>query len=295
MPERMGPPERRTASIKPALVMAGILALIASALLGANLFGIRDSLMGSAVPSSKPAAVSPFVRVGSAAHGPSTVLRSQPWWQGLAELKGRGGDTSSIAIGAEAIEWRIRWQCQRGVLVVRTSVRSSPLIDAKCPASGSVTETRPGRYDLKINTQSPWRLRIDQQVDVPLIEPPLAAMQPGSSTIVATGKFRRIDQYATGRVAFYRVGSGRYLMRLSNFYVTPNIDLEVRLSPLRSPHSTHEYLSAPSRHLAPLDVTAGSLNFSVPAQVDPMQYHSVVIWCPLISSAYAAAPLRGAT
>lgn len=33
------------------------------------------------------------------------------------------------------------------------------------------------------------------------------------------------------------------------------------------------------------------MNFAVPAEVDPAQYRSVVIWCPLIDSAYAAATL----
>lgn len=293
MPEVTGSPERRTGRIKPALGAVGILALIASALLGANLFGIRDSLMGSGVPSSKPAAVSPFVRIGARGHGPSTVLRSQPWWQQVAALDGRGSETPSVTIGTGAIQWRIRWECRDGVLMVRTAAQSSPLIHAQCPSGGSTTETHPGRYELEVNARGPWKLRIEQQVDVPLIESPLPAMRAGSSEIVATGRFRRIDQFATGRVAFFRLSTGRYLMRLSNFYVTPNVDLEVRLSPLRSPRSTREYLSSPSTHVAPLDVTAGSLNFSVPVDADPTHYHSVVIWCPLISSAYAAAPLRG--
>jgi hypothetical protein len=41
-------------------------------------------------------------------------------------------------------------------------------------------------------------------------------------------------------------------------------------------------------------VTAGSLNFMVPAGVGPNQYRSVVVWCPLIDSAYAAVTLRPA-
>jgi len=44
--------------------------------------------------------------------------------------------------------------------------------------------------------------------------------------------------------------------------------------------------------VAPLEITVGSLNFSLPADIDPMQYKSVVIWCRLIDSAYAAATLK---
>ncbi|HSH59190.1 MAG TPA: hypothetical protein VK988_06010 [Acidimicrobiales bacterium] len=72
--------------------------------------------------------------------------------------------------------------------------------------------------------------------------------------------------------------------------MTPNVDLEIRLSPLEAPRSTAEFMSAPSALVAPLDVTAGSMNFAVPADVDPSQYRSVVIRCPLIDSAYAAHP-----
>ena len=39
---------------------------------------------------------------------------------------------------------------------------------------------------------------------------------------------------------------------------------------------------------APLDVTTGSLNFTLPPDVNPARYRSVVVWCPIIDSAYAA-------
>jgi hypothetical protein len=61
---------------------------------------------------------------------------------------------------------------------------------------------------------------------------------------------------------------------------------------LRAPRSTRQYLSAPSKNVAALDITAGSMNFVLPAGVDPTRYRSVVIWCPIITSAYAAATIR---
>ena len=73
--------------------------------------------------------------------------------------------------------------------------------------------------------------------------------------------------------------------------MTANIDLEIRLHPLRKPRTTRDYLSAPAKLAAPLDVTTGSMNFVLPAGVDPRRYRSVVIWCPIITSAYAAATL----
>jgi hypothetical protein len=45
-------------------------------------------------------------------------------------------------------------------------------------------------------------------------------------------------------------------------------------------------------YAAPLDITTGSLNFTLPPDVNPARYKSLVVWCPIIDSAYAAATLR---
>ncbi len=286
---RRSPPRVRA---KRAGEVVGIALLAASGILGGNLLGIRDRLLGSGVPLPRAAAVSAFVPVGSSERGQETVLRSQPWWQGVALLQGAGSATPNLSIAVGAIQWRARWSCASGRLVVRLGRRAAPLIDASCPAAGATEATASGRLMLPVEAGGPWKLAVDQQVDVPLIEPPLPTITaPGTATVVI-GAFQRIDQFATGRVAVYRLSSGGYAMRFTNFYVTPNVDLEVRLSTLRSPRSTAQYLSAPSAHVAPLNITAGSLNFIVPRGIDLTPYHSVVIWCPLISSAYAQAPLR---
>jgi len=68
-------------------------------------------------------------------------------------------------------------------------------------------------------------------------------------------------------------------------------DLELRMSTLETPHTTQEVIAARSELVAPMDVTAGSLNYAVPATVDPTQFRSLYIWCVPINSAYAAATL----
>ncbi len=274
--------------------LLGIVAVCAAAVLGGNLLGLRDSLLGSATPAPKPVAVSPFAQIASMGKRQSTVLRSQPWWQGVDQLQGGAGTTlHSFSVDRSAAQWRAKWSCQRGSLTVRVAGRAAPLIAAQCPQAGTgvAFATQTGSTKLSVSAAGPWKLQVDQQVDVPLVEPPLPSMTaPGTSTAFSSGLYR-IDQIGTGRMTIYRLATGRYVMRLAGFYITPNVDLEIRLSPLRSPHSTHQYLSAPSVLVAPLDITTGSLNFTVPSTVDPTKYHSVVIWCPLINSAYAAAPL----
>ena len=283
MTDASGSTTRRVAPI------AGLLVLVASFVVAADLFGTRQALFGSATPAPQPSA---FSRVDSSpANSPRSVLRSQPWWQQVGRYSGVGSSEPDLfRIADGAIQWRVTWGCERGRFVVRTP-GEPPLIDEPC-AERRVSElTKHPAGGMMIETTGRWTARVEQQVDVPLIEPPLKAMRASGASTIATGRFYRIDQVGRGRVTIYRLANGRHALRLTDFYVTANIDLEIRLSPLRKPRTTRQYLSAPARFVAPLDVTTGSMNFRVPAGVDPRRYRSVVIWCPLITSAYAAATL----
>lgn len=268
----------------------GLLVLVASFVLGADLFGVRAAVFGSA---TAPPRQSAFSRVaGSAATSTKTVLRSQPWWQQVGSYRGTGPSAADLfRIGDGAIQWRATWSCQTGRFVVRAPGEPRPVIDELCAGRGHKELTKRFSAGLQVQAEGAWTLRVEQQVDVPLVERPLAAMSAAGTRTAATGRFYRIDQVGRGRVTIYRLASGRYALRLRNFYVTANVDLEIRLSRLRRPRSTRRYRSAPSTFVAPLDVTTGSMNFLVPAGVDPSRYGSVVIWCPTITSAYAAATL----
>jgi hypothetical protein len=281
-----------TSPTRRGLATAGVVVLAAGALFGGNVFGVRDSVFGSATPAPKASAVSPFVSVGSTRAGAKTVLRSQPWWQGVARLHGTGPQTAaSFNIDSGASQWRAQWRCTQGRMVVTVSGQAGPLVDAGCPGAGTAYSTRPGSTRLAIAATAAWQLRIDQQVDVPIDEPPLPSMSAPGTSIAARARFYRMAQVGVGQLTFYRLATGKYVLRLSSFYITPNVDLQIRLSPLHAPRTTKQYLSAPSVLVAPLNITAGSLNFDVPPSVDPTKYRSVVIWCPLIDSAYAGATL----
>lgn len=272
----------------------GLLAVVASLVVGGDLFGARDALFGSATAAPATPA---FSRIASdtPANAPKTVLRSQAWWQDVGRYTGAAGSTSTrpFAISTGAIQWRMRWTCATGRFVVRAADGQAPLVEEPCNGSERTTEetTKVGR-GVRVTASGPWQMQVQQQVDVPLDEPPLAAMRQAGTRRTATGSFYRVDQVGKGRLTFYRLADGRRALRLEDFYVTPNIDLEVRLSPLRHPRSTKQYLSAPSRLVKPLDVTAGSMNFAVPDGVDPKRFRSVVIWCENLRTAYAAATLR---
>ncbi len=284
---------RMTAAARRAGPGLGLAVLTASLVIGADLFGAREALLGSAAPPPRAAASSrdPFSRVDTSRVPVETVLRSYPWWQEVARLQGAKG-TPTFKISDDASQWRVSWECRRGRFVVRSAAAAKPLIDAPC--AGRRTTEITGNPDgaLQIAANGPWRARVEQQVDVPLVEPPLPAMSAPGTRKVANGKFYRIDQVGRGRMTIYRLASGRYALRLRNFYVTPKVDLELRLSSLRAPKSTPQYLRAPSKRVATLDITAGSMNFVLPAGIDPGRYRSIVVWCPPVASAYAAATLE---
>lgn len=274
----------------------GLVALAVSALVGGNAFDLREQLMGSVTPAARPAAVSRGGEGPAATPAPAepaeTVLSSQPWWQGIATLEGEGSaSTDAFTVVDGAIQWRVTATCTDGALSVGSPAGDDPLIEGPCGATEVGYGTDPGTTSLQVEASGAWQLQVEQQIDVPLVEAPTPAMTAAETVVAATGDFYRIDQAETGAVTVYRLADGTHALRLDDFYVTPNVDLEIHLSPLEAPQTTEEFMAAPSVEVAPLDVTAGSMNFAVPAEVDPSQYRSVVIWCPLINSAYAGASL----
>ncbi|MDQ6836983.1 MAG: DM13 domain-containing protein [Actinomycetota bacterium] len=271
----------------------GLVVLTASAVFAANPSGVRDRLLGSAVAAPAAVAVSRNAGPGTPAAPVKSVLRSQPWWQGVRTLSGSGPTTvPAFTITGNALQWRAQWTCQTGHLRVVVPGRPQPVVDTGCPGPGVGYATTTGVTSLHVSAEGPWQIQVDQQVDVPLDQAPLPATTAPGAAPTSAGSFYRVDQVGTGTVTIYRLADGTYALRLGDFYVTPNTDLEVRLSSLPAPHSTLDYTSAPSARVAFLDVTAGSLNFVVPAGVDPTQYRSVVLWCDRLHSAYAAATLN---
>lgn len=277
---------------RPLVASVGLVLVVATAVLGSNLFGFRDRLFGSATPDPAPAVVSRVAGAGTAPTAEPTRLRSQPWWQAVTTLEGSGSTTAApVTIDGSAIQWRVRWTCETGRLVVQAPQRPTPLVDSACPGGDDGLATRTGVVTMKVTADGPWKLEVEQQVDVPLIEPPLPAMSAPGAVVLARGSLYNIDKTGTGTLTIYRLADGSRALRLDNFYVTPSPELEVRLSPLKEPKSSPEYIASPSELITTLDVTTGSVNIAIPDSIDLTKYGSVVIWCQPVDSAYAAVTL----
>lgn len=271
---------RRIGGVALVVVVAG------SAVYGANLFGIRDRI--------EPVAKIPT----PAAHGvpPSgngqPVLASYPWWQPVTTLQGTGSETETVAIGGGALQWRVQWSCQTGHLTV-TAHPAAPtqLASASCPGNGEQITVSTGSVTLDVAASGPWTLRVDQQVDVPLEQTPLPAMSAPGAVAISTGTFYAIDQNGSGTATIFRLADGSYALRLDNFFASPNTGLQIQLSTQASPHSDGDVTGSQIAVVTDLTQTAGSFNFTIPSGIDPTRYHSLVVWCVNLRTAYAAANL----
>ena len=274
----------------------GVAVIVVSAVISSNVFAVRDRLFGTATPDAAAPAVGrvagPPEQGAPAVPAAPTSLRSQPWWQDVWVLDGAGTATApAFTIADGAVQWRITWTCQSGRLVVRSPKQSRPVVDGACAAGGVGYGVGSGPVSLQVTADGPWHFEIAQQLDTPLVEPPLAAMTAPGASKLASGSFYDIDRTGTGRVTLYRQADGAYSFRLEDFFVSPTEDLELRLSPLEAPRNSEEFMRSPSELVVRLDVTAGTMNYPVPAGVDPTRFRSVVVWCGPINSAYAAATL----
>ena len=269
-----------------------VVVLAVVCVVGSNAFLIRDRLLGTALPDPVAPVTSRAADGPSVGEQPERVsLRSAPWWQAVTAVEGTGSTTSvPFSIDPRAIEWRVTWSCSAGRLVVREPGQR-PLVDAQCP-QGVGHATRRGQANLEVTAEGPWRIEVEQRLDTPLVEPLLPAMTAPGTKALAAGSFYKVDRVGTGDLTIYDQADGRYSVRLDDFWSTPTASLQLRLSTAESPKTTAEYLSSRSQLLTVLDVTAGSLNYTAPAGVDPPEFRSVVIWNPSDNSAYAAARLE---
>ena len=291
----------RRSSLRSALGGLIVAFLAVSAVYGGGFFGLRDALPP---PATKAAtATGPgsggFTSVSSEGAAAS-ARRSQPWWQPVATVSGSGAEeTRPFESADHAIQWRIAWQCERGAFSLQPRRPSGkpfghPLAQTSSgPEKGVGYSVERGPTSLAVRARGPWRARVEQQVDLPLVEPPLPAMTSRRGRVLARGKFGGVDRDGSGEVRIHRLRDGSAALRLENFYVSPNVDLEVWLSESPGPRTTRQARRAPFRRVSFLEATAGSMNLRVPDGVDLGRYRSVVIWCEITHNAYAAAPLRG--
>lgn len=271
-----------------------LLASLAMLVLLAACGGESDSSRAAA-PAVR-ASGAPVTAAPTTTAQPGDSRRSQPYWVQVAEFNGSGDTTTeAFTISPGALQWRVFFHCQTGpftALPLKDSTQQlkRPLADGVgCEQEGKGFAVETGRFTLKITTPATWDIRVEQQVDTPLVEAP----PPGIASAQTLGRttFYGVDRKGEGTAILYKMPDGTQLIRLEDFFVTVNSDLEIRMSPLAAPKTTDEIARAPFSPVAPLKATLGSMNYPVPPNVDLTKFKSIVIWCEITHNAYSAAAL----
>lgn len=235
---------------------------------------------------------------GQPAAGVPVALRSLPYWEPVTTLRGQGDATTrSFRIGAEAVQWRVTWSCSTGSLAMQ-AVRGGEAVGRRdlvpeqdCAEEQQGFSVAEGELALEVRADGGWTAVVEQQVDRPKDEPALPEMSAAGASVLSTGRFYGVDRTGEGSITVHRLPDGRHALRLSDFFVSINADLEIWLSKAREPRSTAQAAAADFVSVAALEATAGDLNVVLPAGTDPADYRSIVIWCEITRNAYAAAAL----
>ncbi len=242
-------------------------------------------------------AADPFTAVSRQPGLTRTARRAAPRWQPVARFAGTAPAVRPVAIASGAIQWRARWRCTSGKLALAVEPRprsASRRSGGRCPGSGESSWVQTGDQRLRVTATGRWSVVVEQQVDTPIDEPPLAAMSARGARVLATGSFYPVERKGSGRARLYRLADGRAALRLEPFRTSSNTDLYVWLSVARRPRTTKQAVRARRLgRLIALKSTIGPQNYVLPASVDPQDIRSIVIWCVPIQIVYTAAALRG--
>ena len=217
--------------------------------------------------------------------------RAAPRWEQLKVVTGNAPMEVPVNIAAGAIQWRVKWDCERGKMVINTTPpppRSGPLVDSSCPDNGEGFSVLQGDIRLAIDASGPWKATVEQQVDTPLDEPPLPEM--ATARVLGRGDFYNVDKTGKGTAILYELPDGRRALRFEpGFEVLNDPDLVVWLSEATAPKTSKEVDDSPHVEIAALKSTKGSQNYIVPDDLPISRIGSVALYCVPVPSIYIAA------
>ena len=219
--------------------------------------------------------------------------RAAPRWEQVRVLTGNAPIEVPVTITPGAIQWRVKWDCENGKMVINTTPpppRSGPLVDSACPDNGEGFSVLQGDVKLAIDASGPWKATVEQQVDTPLDEPPLPEM--ATARVLGRGDFYNVDKTGKGTAILYELPDGRRALRFEpGFQVLNDPDLVVWLSEAAAPKTSKEVDDSPHVEIAALKSTRGSQNYIVPDDLPIGRIGSVALYCVPVPSIYIAASL----
>ena len=219
--------------------------------------------------------------------------RAAPRWEQVKVLTGNAPTEVPVTIAPGAIQWRVKWDCETGKMVINTTPpppRSGPLVDSPCPDNGEGFSVLQGDVKLTIQASGPWKATVEQQVDTPLDEPPLPEM--ATARVLGRGDFYNVEKTGAGTAILYQLADGRRALRFEpGFEVLNDPDLVVWLSEATGAKTSKEFDDSPHVEIAALKSTKGSQNYIVPDDLPISRIGSVALYCVPVPSIYIAASL----
>lgn len=217
-----------------------------------------------------------------------------PSWRRVRVLSGRGDATHAFTIDREAVQWRVRWECEgKGRLELELPTRAgrSSRGGATCPTTGTGASVKTGQVEISVKAADEWRMVVEQQLHDAVREPPPAEVANGSARTLARGEFYEVAQPGNGTAVLYRLRDGRLLVRLERFRTLATSGLVVWASDHPRPRTSQDAFRSKHVKAATLRASAGEQNYRLPRGVRAGDVRSIVIWCEPLRIAYIAAAL----
>ena len=147
----------------------------------------------------------------------------------------------------------------------------------------------------------PERLFVNTTVDEALPAPApagAAAAVPADSiasaappVTLAAGRFHSNAHETSGSASVLDLGSGRRVLRLSEFSTSNGPDVRVYLVAAPDVNDDATVKTAGFVELGELKGNRGDQNYEVPSTIDLAKYQTVTIWCKRFSVNFGSAPL----
>ena len=133
-------------------------------------------------------------------------------------------------------------------------------------------------------------MEVAAKLESPMEEPMTSAMGSTSAVSLSTGNFRDEDRAhrGSGRATIYQLEDETNVLRLEDLDVTNGPDLRVLLMVDSEGRDKGQgYIE-----LGKLKGNIGNQNYEIPADVDPADYHAVMIYCKPFHVVFSTAPLQ---
>jgi len=121
------------------------------------------------------------------------------------------------------------------------------------------------------------------------------AMPAGlANGLLTSGSFHGVAHKSRGSASIYQLGSGKRILRFTNFETSNGPDVRVYLVATKDASDSETVKRAEFVEVGALKGNIGDQNYEVSSDLDLNKYRAVTIWCKRFAVNFATAPLTTA-